>query len=63
MMGWGDPPIIGKNKDKTPFRYPLFPTSMMRRADCFPVSKRTENKPSYPYGGVDLNKWDKRNAG
>ena len=47
--------IIDKNKDKTPFGYPPVLTSMMWRADSFPVCKRTESKLSYPYGGVDLN--------
>ena len=40
--------IIGKNKDKTLFGYPLVPTSMMLRVDCFLVSEWTENKPNYP---------------
>ena len=48
------PQIIDKNKDKTPFGYPPIPPSMMWRADCFLVSKQTENKPSYPYGGMEL---------
>ena len=33
----------------------LYFPSMMWRADCFPVSERTENKPNYSYGEMDLN--------
>ena len=44
-----------QNKDKTPFGYPPITPSMMLKADCFPVSERTENKPDYPYVEVDLN--------
>ena len=36
---------------------------MMWKANCFPVSERTEIKPNYPYGGMDLNEWAKRNTG
>ena len=57
MMGKGrtPPQMISKNKDKTPFGYPLVPLSMIWRVDCFPVSERTKNKSNYPYGGVDRN--------
>ena len=47
--------IIGINKDKTLFGYPPVLSSMMWRANWFLVSNRTENKPSNPYGGVNLN--------
>ena len=56
IMGKGrkNKEIIGKNKENLVW-LPSCPLSMMWRADCFPVSERTENKTNYPYGGVDLN--------
>ena len=54
MMGMGEKPrniqkYKSENKGKNSlFSYPPIPPSAKMEADCFPVSKNTENKPDLP---------------
>ncbi len=51
---WGLEKKKQKDKDETkeqrfsPFGFPPIPPSTKMKADCFPVSENTENKPDLP---------------